>query len=76
MFILTQGGPRNSTNVLMYEAYRSGFAFQDYGRSMAIVTILTVLILIIIGIQIRFLDRNIKVRLLWIKNISPNNGRY
>ena len=54
MFILTQGGPRNSTNVLMYEAYRSGFAFQDYGRSMAIVTILTVLILIIIGIQIRF----------------------
>ena len=54
MFILTQGGPRNSTNVLMYEAYRSGFAFQDYGRSLAIVTILTVLILIIIGIQIRF----------------------
>jgi multiple sugar transport system permease protein len=54
MFILTQGGPRNSTNVLMYEAYRSGFAFQDYGRSMAIVTILTVVILIIIGIQIKY----------------------
>ena len=55
MFILTQGGPRNSTNVLMFEAYRSGFAFQDYGRSMSIVTILTVCILIIIGIQIKFL---------------------
>lgn len=54
MFILTQGGPRNSTNVLMYEAYRSGFAFQDYGRSMAIVTILTAIILIIVGIQLRF----------------------
>ena len=55
MFILTQGGPRNSTNVLMFEAYRSGFAFQDYGRSMAIITILTVCILIIIGFQIKFL---------------------
>jgi len=55
MFILTQGGPRNSTNVLMFEAYRSGFAFQDYGRSMAIITLLTVCILIIIGFQIKFL---------------------
>jgi ABC-type sugar transport system permease subunit len=55
MFLLTQGGPRNSTNVLMFEAYRSGFAFQDFGRSMAIVTILTIVILIVIGIQIRFL---------------------
>jgi multiple sugar transport system permease protein len=55
MFILTQGGPRNSTNVLMFEAYRSGFAFQDYGRSMAIITLLTMCILIIIGFQIKFL---------------------
>ncbi|MBL6945058.1 MAG: sugar ABC transporter permease [Rhodospirillales bacterium] len=55
MFLLTQGGPRNSTNVLMFEAYRSGFAFQDFGRSMAIVTILTIVILIVIGIQIRLL---------------------
>ena len=51
IFLLTQGGPRQSTNVLMYEAYRSGFNFQDFGRSMAIVAILTVIILLVIGVQ-------------------------
>jgi ABC-type sugar transport system permease subunit len=51
IFLLTQGGPRQSTNVLMYEAYRSGFNFQDFGRSMAIVAILTVIILLVIAVQ-------------------------
>ncbi len=55
MIILTQGGPRQSTNVLMYEAYRSGFIFQDFGRSMAIVTILTSITLIVIAIQVLLL---------------------
>jgi len=55
MIILTQGGPRQSTNVLMYEAYRSGFIFQDFGRSMAIVTVLTSITLIVIAIQVLFL---------------------
>ena len=55
MIILTQGGPRQTTNVLMYEAYRSGFIFQDFGRSMAIVTILTAITLAVIGLQVLFL---------------------
>ena len=55
MIILTQGGPRTSTNVLMYEAYRSGFIFQDFGRSMSIVTILTSITLVVITIQFLFL---------------------
>ena len=55
MIILTQGGPRQTTNVLMYEAYRSGFLFQDFGRSMAIVTILTSVTLTVIAAQVLFL---------------------
>jgi multiple sugar transport system permease protein len=55
MILLTQGGPRQTTNVLMYEAYRSGFIFQDFGRSMAIVTILTSVTLIVIAAQVFFL---------------------
>lgn len=55
MIILTQGGPRQTTNVLMYEAYRSGFIFQDFGRSMAIVTILTSITLAVIAVQVLFL---------------------
>ena len=42
MIILTKGGPLQSTNVLIYEGYRSGFYYQDWGRSLSIVTILTV----------------------------------
>ena len=43
MIILTKGGPLQSTNVLIYEGYRSGFYYQDWGRSLSIITILTVI---------------------------------
>jgi multiple sugar transport system permease protein len=51
IFMLTNGGPRNSTNVLMYEAYKSGFVFGDMGRAMAIVVVLVALLLVIVGLQ-------------------------
>ena len=44
MIILTKGGPLQSTNVLIYEGYRSGFYYQDWGRSLSIITILTCLL--------------------------------
>ena len=31
MYLITKGGPNKSTNVLMYEAYKSTFAYADYG---------------------------------------------
>ena len=40
MIILTKGGPMQSTNVLVFEAYRSGFYYQDWGRSLSIISIL------------------------------------
>jgi len=55
MYIITRGGPEGSTNVLMYEAYRSGFIYGLPGRSMAMVTILLLIMLIIVGIQFKFL---------------------
>ena len=39
MIILTKGGPLQSTNVLIYEGYRSGFYYQDWGRSLSIITL-------------------------------------
>jgi len=53
MYIITRGGPTFSTNVLMYEAYRSGFTYQDWGRAMAIAIILLVIVLVIVGIQFK-----------------------
>ena len=65
MIILTKGGPLQSTNVLIYEGYRSGFYYQDWGISLSIVTILTVITLIVIGLQLLFLsekNEGIKVK--------------
>ena len=65
MIILTKGGPLQSTNVLIYEGYRSGFYYQDWGRSLSIITILTVITLIVIGFQSFFLsekNQGIKVK--------------
>lgn len=57
MYIITGGGPQQSTNVLMFEAYRSGFVYGDFGRSMAIVTILLITLLVVVLIQFRLLGR-------------------
>ena len=65
MIILTKGGQLQSTNVLIYEGYRSGFYYQDWGRSLSIITILTVITLIVIGLQLLFLsekNEGIKVK--------------
>jgi multiple sugar transport system permease protein len=54
VYMLTGGGPQGSTNVLMYEAYRSAFKFSNYGRSYAIITVLLIITCVIIGIQFWF----------------------
>ncbi len=46
VFILTRGGPRGATNVLMYESYKSAFINLDMGRATAISSILLLIILI------------------------------
>ncbi len=56
MQIVTQGGPEGSTNVLMYEAYKSAFKFADRPRSAAIVTVLLILISIICAIQFKLMS--------------------
>ena len=37
------------------EAYRSGFYYQDWGRSLSIISLLTIISLIVIGLQLMFL---------------------
>ena len=43
--IATEGGPQGSTNVLMYEAYKSAFKYSNRPRQACIVTILLVIII-------------------------------
>ncbi|MET3900065.1 multiple sugar transport system permease protein [Devosia sp. UYZn731] len=56
IFMLTQGGPADSTNVLMYEAYKSGFVFGDMGRAVAIIVVVVAILLVIVGLQFRLLS--------------------
>ncbi|ODT47311.1 sugar ABC transporter permease [Devosia sp. 63-57] len=56
IFMLTQGGPADSTNVLMYEAYKSGFIFGDMGRAMAVIVVVVAILLVIVGLQFRLLS--------------------
>lgn len=55
VFMITKGGPADSTDVLMYEAYKSGFIFGDMGRSMAIVIVIVAIVLVVVGLQFRLL---------------------
>ena len=56
MQMVTQGGPEGSTNVLMYEAYKSAFRFADRPRSAVMVTVLLLMIVIICVAQFRLLN--------------------
>lgn len=49
--IVTEGGPQGSTNVLMYEAYKSAFKYSNRPRQACIVTILLVIVMLICFIQ-------------------------
>ncbi len=52
VYITTQGGPQQTTDLLMYEAYSSGFQGTDFGRATSITTILLVTLLVVIGAQL------------------------
>lgn len=54
--LITKGGPQFSTNVLMYEAYKSAFLFLDRPRSAAIVSVLLLLIGTVVAIQFQLLS--------------------
>lgn len=56
--LITEGGPQNSTNVLMYEVYKSAFKNGNMSRAGAITAILLVITIITVIIQFKMLNRN------------------
>ena len=48
---MTEGGPENSTNVLVYWLYKNAFEFFNIGKASAIAYILFTIILILTLIQ-------------------------
>lgn len=56
---VTQGGPGNATNILVYQVYRTGFVGLDLGSSAAQSVILMTLVIAMTIIQFRFIERRV-----------------
>jgi multiple sugar transport system permease protein len=51
IYLMTQGGPNNSTNVLVYWLYKNAFELFDIGKASSIAYVLFVFILVLTLIQ-------------------------
>lgn len=56
MQMVTQGGPEGSTDVLMFEAFKSAFMYIDPSRSAAIVSILLLIIVAVCLLQFKLMS--------------------
>ena len=54
IYLMTQGGPDNSTNVIVYAIYKNAFEFFDVGKSCALAYVLFVIILALTLLQWHF----------------------
>lgn len=56
MQLITEGGPQNRTNVLMYEVYKSAFRNGNQSRAGALTTILLIIVLTVVILQFKMLN--------------------
>src|SRR5918996_982235 len=54
---LTQGGPGQATNILIWKVYNDGFRGQDLGGSSAQSVILMIVVIALTFVQFRFIER-------------------
>ena len=54
IFVMTEGGPQNSTNVIVYSIYKYAFEYFDIGKSCALAYILFLVIFILTLLQYKF----------------------
>ncbi|CAA9556175.1 MAG: hypothetical protein AVDCRST_MAG49-2944 [uncultured Thermomicrobiales bacterium] len=50
-YLLTRGGPQESTNLMMYEAWQRGFVYGDLGASAAMVLVILALTMVVVAVQ-------------------------
>ena len=51
IYLMTQGGPNNSTNVLVYWLYKNAFEFFNIGKASAVAYVLFIIIFVLTMIQ-------------------------
>lgn len=59
IYIMTQGGPSNSTNLIVYFIYQQGFRFWDMGTASALTALLVVTLVIVVSSLFASLGRKV-----------------
>ncbi len=59
VYVMTQGGPADSTNVLTFYIYQNGFQYQDIGYASALANALLIFVLGLIGLVSLTLGRRV-----------------
>ncbi len=53
VYVITHGGPNGATSLLMFEAYQAAFAYLDHGRSLALSTVILLILGLIAAAELR-----------------------
>lgn len=59
VYLMTQGGPANSTNLLLYYIWQHGFLFWDMGLASTLTTLLLFVLLFFTALAFRLLESRI-----------------
>lgn len=62
LFILTQGGPDNASNLLLYYIYEVAFSFFDYAYASSLTVVLLVILAVVSLLWFGFLEKKIHYR--------------
>ena len=57
--VLTQGGPNKASEVLLFTMYQQGFTYLRLGHSAAITLVFLAVVLALMWVQTRVLDRRV-----------------
>ncbi|MED3553823.1 sugar ABC transporter permease [Cytobacillus praedii] len=59
LVVMTQGGPNNASNLLLYYIYENTFRFMDYGRAATVTVLVLIIMVSIAAIQFFAADKKI-----------------
>ena len=59
LVVMTQGGPNNASNLLLYYIYESTFRFMDYGMAAMATVVVLIIMVVVAAIQFFGTDRKI-----------------
>ena len=68
IYVMTQGGPLDSTNVLVYSIYKNAFEYFNIGKASALAYVLFGIILILSLFQWKIMKKFVYLEKDWWKN--------